>query len=219
MEVGQNLTQVKQQLAPEVTLVAVSKTQPDNVILEAYATGHRVFGENRVQDLKGKAERLPKDIEWHMIGHVQTNKIKDFIGFIHLVHGLDRIKVLVALEKEAAKAKRIVDALIQVHIAEEDSKFGFSADELAGWLRPILETEYPHVRLRGLMGMATFTSDQAQVQREFEGLAQLFHHYQKEMPAHFDQLSMGMSGDYPLAIHCGATMVRVGTAIFGARNY
>ncbi|MDA8787445.1 YggS family pyridoxal phosphate-dependent enzyme [Schleiferiaceae bacterium] len=219
MEVSQRLLQIKGQLPSQVTLVAVSKTQPDDAILDAYATGHRAFGENRVQDLKGKAERLPKDIEWHMIGHVQTNKIKDFIGFVHMVHGVDRIKVLAALEKEAAKADRIVDALIQVHIAEEDSKFGFSTEELDGWLRPELEADFPHIRLRGLMGMATFTHDQAQVKREFDGLAKLFNLYQKTMPAHFDQLSMGMSGDYSLAIACGSSMIRVGTAIFGARNY
>jgi len=219
MEIVPRLRALQASLPPQVTLVAVSKTQPDAAILEAYATGQRAFGENRVQDLKGKAERLPADIEWHMIGHVQTNKIKDFAPFVHLVHGVDRLKVLQVLNHEAQKVGRVIDALLQVHIAEEESKFGFSPEELQVALASDLPTTFPHVRVRGLMGMATFTDQADQVRREFDGLARLFRTSQTAMPPHFDQLSIGMSGDYPLAIECGATIIRVGTAIFGARNY
>ena len=219
MEIAARLTALQASLPPQVTLIAVSKTQPDAAILEAYATGQRAFGENRVQDMKGKAERLPADIQWHMIGHVQTNKIKDFAPFVHLVHGVDRLKVLQVLNQEAQKIGRVIDALLQVHIAEEESKFGFSPEELQAALASDLPAAFPHVRIRGLMGMATFTDNADQVRREFEGLAHLFRTSQTGMPLHFNQLSMGMSGDYPLAIECGATHIRVGTAIFGARNY
>ncbi len=219
MEITTRLHTLRATLPAHVTLVAVSKTQPDAAILEAYSTGHRAFGENRVQELQGKSKRLPQDIHWHMIGHVQTNKIKDFISFVHLVHGVDRLKVLQVLNLEAQKVGRVVDALLQVHIAEEESKFGFSPEELLDVLASDLEKSFPHVRLRGLMGMATCTEDLAQVRREFKTLSQLFHTTKTDMPSHFDQLSMGMSGDYPLAIECGATLIRVGTAIFGARNY
>lgn len=218
MEVKANLARIQSGLRPGVTLVAVSKTQPDEALLAAYEAGQRDFGENRVQDLKGKAGRLPKDIRWHMIGHIQTNKIKDFIGYVHLVHGVDRLKVLQALNHEAAKVGRVVDALLQVHIAEEDSKFGFDAEEVRALFATEALSNYPHVRICGLMGMATFTENTLQIQREFQGLKKLFDEGAALHP-HWHVLSMGMSGDYPLAMAAGSTHVRVGSAIFGARNF
>lgn len=218
MEIKANLARIQSGLAPGVTLVAVSKTQPDEAVLEAYEAGQRDFGENRVQDLKGKAERLPNDIRWHMIGHIQTNKIKDFIGFVYLVHGVDRLKVLKALDQEAAKVGRTVDALLQVHIAEEESKFGFDADEVRALFSKEALRDFPHVRICGLMGMATFTENAAQIQREFQGLKALYDEGASLNP-HWHVLSMGMSGDYPMAMEAGSTHVRVGSALFGARNY
>ena len=209
----------------DVTLVAVSKTKPDEDLLAAYGAGQRDFGENRVQELVGKAGRLPQDIRWHMIGHIQTNKIKDFLPFVHLVHGVDRRKVLDVMEKEAAKLSRPIDLLLQVHIAEESTKFGFDAEELLDVAQPEVWAAYPHLRPVGLMGMATFTDDQDQVRREFASLAEL---YEKVAPqlaplaeergASWETLSMGMSGDWPLAAEEGSTMVRVGSSIFGHRQ-
>ena len=209
----------------DVTLVAVSKTKPDADLMEAYDAGQRNFGENRVQELAGKAERLPKDIRWHMIGHVQTNKIKDFLPFVHLVHGVDRVKVLDVMQKEAAKLGRQVNLLLQVHIAEEATKFGFDPDELKALTSSEAWTNYPNLCPVGLMGMATFTDDTEQVRREFASLASL---HQDVGPAlsevaqsrgeDWGILSMGMSGDWPLAVEEGSTMVRVGSAIFGHRN-
>ena len=209
----------------DVTLVAVSKTKPDVDLMEAYDAGQRDFGENRVQELAGKAERLPKDIRWHMIGHVQTNKIRDFLPFVHLVHGVDRVKVLDVMQKEAAKLSRQVNLLLQVHIAEEATKFGFAPDELKALASPKAWTDYPNLCPVGLMGMATFTDDAVQVRREFASLASL---HQEVGPAlsvvaqsrgaAWGVMSMGMSGDWPLAVEEGSTMVRVGSAIFGHRN-
>ncbi len=218
MEIKANLARIQSGLAPGVTLVAVSKTQPDEALLEAYEAGQRDFGENRVQDLKGKAERLPSDIRWHMIGHIQTNKIKDFIGFVHLVHGVDRLKVLKALDQEAAKVGRTVDALLQVHIAEEDSKFGFDTDEVRALFSPEALGNFPNVRICGLMGMATFTDKAAQIQREFKGLKALYDEGAALNP-NWHVLSMGMSGDYLIAMEVGSTHIRVGSALFGVRNY
>ena len=208
-----------------VTLVAVSKTKPDEDLMAAYEEGQRDFGENRVQELVGKAERLPKDIRWHMIGHVQTNKIKDFLPFVHLVHGVDRIKVLDVMEREAAKIGRTIDVLIQMHVAEEDTKFGFSGDELRALAKRTTWEVYPHLRPVGLMGMATFTDDTTQVRREFAQLASI---HREVTPAlsevarsrggSWGVLSMGMSGDWAVAVEEGSTMVRVGSSIFGHRN-
>lgn len=209
----------------DVTLVAVSKTKPDADLMEAYDAGQRDFGENRVQELAGKAERLPKDIRWHMIGHVQTNKIKDFLPFVHLVHGVDRVKVLDVMQKEAAKLGRQVNLLLQVHIAEEATKFGFGPEELKALTDPEAWNAYPNLCPVGLMGMATFTDDVSQVRREFESLASLHKEVgpalsavAKSHGAAWGVLSMGMSGDWPLAVEEGSTMVRVGSAIFGHRN-
>jgi pyridoxal phosphate enzyme (YggS family) len=216
--VADNITHLRSQLPPEVVLVAVSKTKPLEDLQTAYDAGQRDFGENRVQEMAEKHAALPKDIRWHMIGHVQTNKIKEFAPWIHLVHGVDRIKVLEVLETEAAKAGRAVDALLQVHIAQEETKFGFSSEELIPLLTRTALQAYPNVRIRGLMGMASFTPDQQQVAHEFAQLSALFLAGKEQLGFdYFDTLSMGMSGDWPLAIANGSTLIRVGSALFGSR--
>lgn len=209
----------------DVTLVAVSKTKPDKDLMVAYQAGQRDFGENRVQELVGKAERLPQDIRWHMIGHIQTNKIKDFLPFVHLVHGVDRRKVLDVMEREAAKLDRTVDILLQVHIAQEATKFGFDAEELKALATEDIWSSYTHLAPVGLMGMATFTDDQDLVRSEFASLAELhrevgdfFTEVASSRNAQWGVLSMGMSGDWPLAVEEGSTMIRVGSSIFGHRN-
>jgi hypothetical protein len=217
-DIKENLAQLQASLPPGVTLVAVSKTKPLTALQEAYDAGQRDFGENRVQEMAEKAAALPKDIRWHMIGHVQTNKIKEFAPWIHLVHGVDRIKVLEVLETEAAKAGRVVDALLQVHIAQEETKFGFSSEELLPLMTRTALEAYPHVRVRGLMGMASFSPDESLVNREFARLRALFLAGKEQLGVpHWDTLSMGMSGDWPLAVQNGSTLVRVGSALFGSR--
>ena len=220
MSIAQNLAEVKATLPDHVTLVAVSKTKPNEVLLEAYKAGQRYFGENKVQEMAAKAEVLPKDIQWHYIGHVQTNKIKYMAPFVHLVHGVDREKVLRELNKEAAKNNRIIDCLLQVFIAKEETKFGFDADEIKTLFSENLTETYPNLRVRGLMGMATFTDNQEQVRLDFRGLAQLYNELTtnfKSQTSNFKFLSMGMSGDYQIAIEEGSNLVRIGTAIFGSR--
>lgn len=198
----------------EVTVVAVSKTKPNAAILEAYGVDHRDFGENKVQELCLKAETLPKDIRWHMIGHLQRNKVKYIAPFVHLIHGVDSERLLAEIDKQAKKNNRIIDVLIQIHIAEETSKFGFSFQEAQGFLSQ--ENPYPNVRVVGLMGMATFTDNDAQVQKEFESLAHFYDVWKAKKS--FSVLSMGMSNDFRLAIASGSTMVRIGSLIFGHRN-
>ena len=224
-DVQAKVSEAATQAGRKITLVAVSKTKPDEDVMAAYDAGQRDFGENRVQELAGKAQRLPKDIRWHMIGHIQTNKIKDFLPFVHLVHGVDRRKVLDVMEKEAAKLSRPIDLLLQVHIAEESTKFGFDAEELLDVAQPEVWAAYPHLRPVGLMGMATFTDDRDQVRREFASLATLYAKVAsllaplaEERGASWDTLSMGMSGDWTLAAEEGSTMVRVGSSIFGHRQ-
>ena len=219
------VSEAANQSGHDVTLVAVSKTKPDADLMEAYDAGQRDFGENRVQELVGKAGRLPDDIRWHMIGHIQTNKIKDFLPFVHLVHGVDRMKVLDVMQKEAAKLGRHVDLLLQVHIAEEATKFGFDPTELKAVSDPQVWTRYPNLSPVGLMGMATFTDDEAQVRREFESLSALHKEVEpilsevaQSRGSQWGVLSMGTSGDWPLAVGEGSTMVRVGSSIFGHRN-
>lgn len=214
-EIAKNLKELVEELPPEVTLVAVSKTKPESAIMEAYEAGHRDFGENKAQELSGKYENLPKDIRWHMIGHLQRNKVKYIIDFVHLIHGVDSLRLLREINKRAGKAGRRVDCLLQIHIAEESSKFGLDEKELNEIL-PMLD-EFENVRIRGLMGMATFTDDEGQVSREFRNLKNLFN-ATREKIGDLDILSMGMSGDYPLALAEGSTMVRIGSSIFGARN-
>ncbi|MEO9964565.1 MAG: YggS family pyridoxal phosphate-dependent enzyme [Reichenbachiella sp.] len=204
------------------TLVAVSKTKPNELIMEAYEAGQRIFGENKVQELVDKQASLPKDIEWHMIGHLQRNKVKYLAPFVSLIHGVDTLKLLREINKEGRKNDRVIPCLLQVHIAKEDTKFGFSTEELHEILSSSVLDELEYVSIKGLMGMATNTPDEAQVKSEFEGLKSLFDEInQKYKHTQLDlkEISMGMSGDYLLAIEVGSTMVRIGSTIFGARNY
>lgn len=215
MTIAQSLEYLRTKIGPKATLIAVSKTKPVGLLMEAYNANQRHFGENKIQEMVQKYEVMPKDIHWHMIGHIQTNKIKYIAPFVHLVHGVDRPKVLAALNKEAAKMGRVIDCTLQVHIAQEDTKFGFDMSQLA----QIVETlgHYPNVRVRGLMGMASFTKNQVQIREEFTALHNAFETYG---PARdWEVLSMGMSGDYDIALECGATHVRIGSSIFGARHY
>ena len=218
MSIAEEIRKLHQSLPPEVTLVAVSKTKPATDLLEAYEAGQRVFGENKIQEMTVKHEALPKDIQWHMIGHVQSNKVKYMAPFVALIHGVDREKLLKEINKQAAKHHRVIDCLLQIHIAQETSKFGLNEEELFQIVQNQPETTYPNVRLVGLMGMATFTEDKVQVQREFTYLKSLYDKAKKHTNT-FNILSMGMSGDYPLAIAEGSNMIRVGSKIFGARNY
>lgn len=222
MNIQENLTKVKQKIPTHCTLVAVSKTQPVDIVAEAYRAGQRVFGENKVQELTTKYEALPKDIEWHMIGHLQSNKVKYIAPFVNLIHGIDSMKLLNEVEKQGRKNNRTIHCLLQVHIAEEETKFGFDPEEL----RKIIQSEevrtLTHVRIDGLMGMATFTDNTAQVRNEFKKLKLLFDELKKTpLPLHVSMniLSMGMSGDFEIALEEGSTLVRIGTAIFGERNY
>jgi pyridoxal phosphate enzyme (YggS family) len=213
MPIASNLKATQNSLPKEVTLVAVSKTKPNTAILEAYQAGQRIFGENKVQELAKKAEELPKDIAWHMIGHLQTNKVKFIAPFVSLIHGVDSLKLLKEINKRAEQNNRIIDCLLQVHIATESSKFGFGMEEVESVL--IQAEEFKNIRITGLMGMATFTDDTQQVVDEFKNLKTVFDSIKNE---HITTLSMGMSGDYKLAIEQGSTMIRVGSAIFGHRN-
>lgn len=217
MSISEKLQQIVKTLPPGVTLVAVSKTKSEDDIMEAYTAGQRVFGENKVQELVGKWEVLPKDIQWHMIGHLQRNKVKYIAGFVTLIHGVDSLRLLREINKRAAQADRIQDCLLQVHIASESTKFGFDQAEIAEAMEIIKAKQLPNIRVRGLMGMATFTEDQAQVRGEFRFLKSLFDALGKGDET-FNILSMGMSGDYLLAIEEGSTMVRLGSSIFGSRN-
>ena len=219
MELAKNFKTILDEISPDITLIAVSKTKPDSLILEAYNIGQKDFGENRVQDMKVKAQRLPKDIRWHMIGRIQTNKIKDFISYVHLVHGVDRLKVLSSINNEAKKINRVIDVLIQVHIAKEETKTGFSFDELEEVFSNENQNKFENIRIRGLMGMATFTENQNEIRKEFSMLKKTFENIKKAInEPHFDILSMGMSGDFQIAIQEGSTMVRIGTLLFRKRN-
>ena len=212
-----NLLKIKEGLPEDVTLVAVSKTKPNELLMEAYDAGQRIFGENRVQELVDKEASLPKDIEWHMIGHLQRNKVKYIAPFVSLIHGIDTVKLLKEVNKEAAKNERVIDCLIQVHIAEEESKHGFGITETIELFNQLDSLDYSNVRIRGLMGMATFTDDKEKVANEFERLRSLFDQVKSSQGDYFDTVSMGMSGDYETAIEKGSTMVRVGSSIFGSR--
>ena len=218
MSIAENLRQVLSTIPPKVSLVAVSKTKPEEDLLAAYNAGQRIFGENKIQEMTRKQESLPKDIEWHMIGHVQSNKVKYMAPYVNLIHGVDREKLLKEINKQAAKNDRVIDCLLQMHIAQEETKFGLDANELEQIIKNALAGAYPNVRLVGLMGMATFTPDQNQIRVEFTQLKQHFDKAAKQLE-HFNILSMGMSGDYLIAIEEGSTMIRVGSKIFGERNY
>ncbi len=203
----------------EVTLIAVSKTKPNEDLMELYALGQRAFGENYVQELVDKAAALPKDIEWHFIGHLQSNKVKYIAPFVHLIHGVDGEKLLQEINKQAAKQGRVIDCLLQVHIAEEDTKFGFDEASLMELLQSERLANYPNVQVKGLMGMASFSDDTNQVQQEFKQLKKCFDLAKNSIGVTCSILSMGMSGDYELAIQEGSNMVRIGSLLFGARNY
>jgi pyridoxal phosphate enzyme (YggS family) len=219
MSIQQNLFNIKSSLPEQITLVAVSKTKPISDLMEAYKAGQRIFGENKIQEMAEKWEAMPKDIQWHMIGHVQTNKVKFMAPFVHLVHGVDSLKLLEEINRQALKNNRIIDCLLQIHIAEEDTKFGLDQDELNALLASPAFQKMKNIRIVGLMGMATFTDENNQIKKEFTYLKSIFDNLQ---PLNIEQcrlntLSMGMSGDYQLAIACGSTMVRIGSSIFGGR--
>lgn len=223
MSIKENLISIKNTfINPSCQLIAVSKTKSKEEIMEAYDAGIRDFGENKVQELTEKYEILPKDIRWHMIGHLQRNKVKYLAPFVYLIHGVDSLKLLHEINKQAEKNNRKISCLLQVHIALEDSKFGFSAEELIALLESEEIKSLQHIQIIGLMGMATFTENEAQIRSEFEGLKNLFVQLQSRMlPENVEmkELSIGMSGDYLIAQVTGSTMVRIGTAIFGERNY
>jgi len=218
MSIKENLRQVLSSIPQGVSLVAVSKTKPEEDLQAAYAAGQRIFGENKIQEMTRKFEALPKDIEWHMIGHVQSNKVKYMAPYVGLIHGVDREKLLKEINKQAAKNNRVIDCLLQIHIAQEETKFGLDHGELSQIIDNAKANAYPNIRLVGLMGMATFTSDEDQIRAEFGHLKQLFDHSVNELKD-FSILSMGMSGDYAIAIEEGSNMIRVGSKIFGERNY
>lgn len=216
MSIAENLNEIRKTLPGGVQLVAVSKTRSAAEIMEAYRAGQRDFGENKVQEMAAKYQELPKDIRWHMIGHLQRNKVKYMAGFVHLVHGVDSFRLLEEINRRGAQEGRVIDCLLQVHIAEEETKFGFDPAELDALLQGTELGLLKHVRIRGLMGMATFTEDRAQLHREFRSLKALFDGSFAGNPE-ADILSMGMSGDYPIAVEEGSTMVRIGSSIFGSR--
>lgn len=216
MNIAENTTTLLQEIPDHVQLVAVSKTKSNAEIMEAYQAGQRVFGENKIQDMATKYEALPKDICWHMIGHVQSNKVKYMAPFVDLIHGVDSLKLLKEINKQALKNDRSIDCLLQLHIAQESSKFGFFEAEAEEALTQAQSLE--KVNVIGLMGMATFTDNTRLITQEFKGLKAFYDRLQKEY-SQLNTLSMGMSGDYPLAITEGSNMIRVGSKIFGARNY
>lgn len=221
MAIKQNLENIIATLPSHVTLVAVSKTKPTTDILEAYNAGQRIFGENKIQEMAEKHEALPKDIQWHMIGHVQRNKVKYMASFVSLIHGVDNFKLLVEINKQAKKHNRIINCLLQIKIASEDSKFGMAPSEASEILQSEAFSTLKNIKITGVMGMATFTDNTVQIENEFKLLKSTFNNLKsfKTENCQLKTISMGMSGDYKLAIACGSTMVRVGSSIFGARNY
>ena len=212
MSISENIQKIKSEIPKEITLVAVSKTKPISDIEQAYNSGQLVFGENKVKELVEKHEKLPKDIQWQMIGHLQTNKVKYIAPFVNLIHGVDSEKLLKEIDKRARQNDRIIDCLLQVHIATESTKFGFSENELEEIIKKL--ENYKNVNIIGFMGMATFTDNKNQIKEEFSFLSTIYKQH-KQM----NTLSMGMSGDYKIAISCGSNMIRIGSTIFGNRNY
>lgn len=227
LQIAENLEKIRQKLPQEVQLVAVSKTKSNQEILEAYQAGQRIFGENKIQEMTQKYQDLPKDIQWHMVGHVQSNKVKYMAPFVSLVHGVDRFKLLKELHKQGEKNGRIIDCLLQIHIAQEETKFGLNETELFEIVNSEELKTMSHICIKGLMGMATFTENNTQIENEFRYLKSLYDRLVQLVSTHAaayprlrpEILSMGMSGDYPTAITCGSTMVRIGSHIFGERNY
>ena len=218
MSISENIKKYRNGLPDKVKLVAISKTKPNEDILEAYGAGQRIFGENKIQEMTDKWEALPKDIEWHMVGHVQRNKVKYMAPFVGLIHAVDSLKLLKEINKQAKKHERVIKCLLQIKIAEEDSKFGISAEEAEEILNSEVYQKMENTQVIGLMGMATFTDDEKQVKEEFQYLKRVFDRFKQKYPA-LEELSMGMSGDYKLAVESGSTMVRIGSSIFGERNY
>ncbi len=223
MFIKQNLINFKKGLPDQIELVAVSKTKPISDIQEAYDTGHKVFGENKVQEMVNKYKALSKDIAWHMIGHLQRNKVKYMAHFVHLIHGVDSFKTLLEIDKQAKKNDRIIQCLLQVRIAQEETKFGLQFEEIENIIKSEEFAALKNIKIIGLMGMASFSDDEIQVAKEFDSLNTFFKKLKNEQLSTFNfqlsTLSMGMSGDYKIAIKNGSNMIRVGSAIFGARNY
>ena len=218
MSISQKIKEIREELGDEVILVAISKTKPNSDVMEAYEAGQRRFGENKIQEMTAKWEELPKDIEWHMVGHVQRNKVKYMAPFVSLVHAADSLKLLKEINKEAKKNDRTIQCLLQIKIAEEETKFGISKEEAKEILTSESFKKFSNVEVVGLMGMATYTEDKEQVRKEFLKLKTIFDDLKKDHPK-FRTLSMGMSGDYKIAVECGSNMVRIGSSIFGERNY
>lgn len=219
MSVKSEIERLRATLPEGVKLLAVSKFHPVEALQEAYDAGQRAFGESRPQELKAKQAVLPDDIEWHMIGHLQTNKIKYIAPYVHLIESLDSVRLAEAIEKEAAKYNRTIDCLLEIHVTQEESKSGWDYAELLAFVRGGGFDAMPHIRLRGVMGMATFTDDEATVRADFQRLAACKVELAQYFGEEFDTLSMGMSDDYPIAIEYGSTEVRIGSTIFGAREY
>jgi pyridoxal phosphate enzyme (YggS family) len=217
MSIAAKITELGEQMPAGVTLVAVGKTHPTEALMEAYGAGQRVFGENRPQEMTAKFDAMPSDVRWHMIGHLQTNKVRMIAPFVELIHSVDSDRLLETISREAGRVGRVQDVLMEVHIAREESKWGWTPDGLAEFLGAGFAV--PNVRLRGLMGIASLTDDTEQIRREMLGLRVLFERLQRGMGHGFDTLSMGMSGDWRIALECGSNMIRVGSTIFGERDY
>lgn len=216
--ISENLKNLKSKLPHNVTLIAVSKTKPVSDLMQAYNAGHKVFGENKVQEMESKWQEMPKDIQWHMIGHLQRNKVKYIAPFVSLIHAVDSLRLLKEINKQAKRNERVIDCLLQIKIAEEDSKFGMDIADATALLNSEELQNFKNVKIVGLMGMATFTDDEKQISQEFQRLKKVFDQIKIEK-SELKILSMGMSGDYKIAIENGSNMVRIGSAIFGERNY
>ncbi len=219
MSIQNNLLEIKSSIPTHVSLVAVSKTKPVADLMEAYTAGQRIFGENKIQEMTDKWQQMPKDIEWHMIGHVQSNKVKYMVPYVKLIHGVDSLKLLKEINRQAVRWRKNINCLLQIHIAEEETKFGLDEKELEELLNAEEFKSFTNIKVIGLMGMATFTDNQEQIKREFDHLKVVFDKYRQLETSNLklETLSMGMSGDYQLAINCGSTMVRIGSSIFGGR--
>ena len=220
MSIAENLKKIQEKLPNHVHLVAVSKTKPVEDIKEAYNAGQRIFGENKIQEMTDKWQQLPKDIQWHMIGHVQTNKVKYMAPYVQLIHGVDSLKLLIEINKQAKKWRRVIPCLLQVYIASEETKFGLDQEELLQIIHSEEFKSLENIKVIGLMGMASFSDNKNVIEKEFTTLKHIFDYVQPyQLPnCHFQHLSMGMSGDYEIAIECGSTLVRIGSSIFGSRS-
>lgn len=217
MSVAENIEYINSRLPETTKLLAISKYHPASLIKEAYDAGQRIFGESREQELTQKQAELPKDIEWHFIGHLQTNKVKYIAPYVALIHSVDSIRLMEEIDKQAKKCGRVIDCLLELHVAQEETKFGFSFDDVRQLYKDGVLAQYPNVRVRGLMGMASYTDDKLQVRREFASIYALYSEVREKYDVNVDTLSMGMSGDWKIAVEEGSTMVRIGSFIFGDR--